>query len=272
MKNNQKGFAPVILLLAGFVLVFAAWFAWQNFSAKPEIKPGLEATSSAPLAPATTTNDNSAQESAIAPKQLAREFDSGAIFGDKWNNAASLEMRKCMGDSALECQATALKNLGASDAAVEFYRQSDWGMMANYTGYGDAAAGYYALLDVFSPLAANSDHQYAFLAGKNLWYLMNTDFKKVVGGDLLAKNFPSDKEVSFSNSEFVGLNKKGEVVFTFEVTGGCRACGTGYRAVIGYKTDVQKSAVYASLSGFCAESQITDNKYPSCSSSDILNY
>jgi len=200
---------------------------------------------------------------AIEPKKLLGQFSSSAMFGGKKYDFSNL--RQCSGDAAMDCQAAELKKLGAGNDAVDFYRQSGWGVMSNYIGYSS-----YALVDVFSPLAANSNHQYSFLSGKNLWYLMDTDFSKITGNDRLAKEFSSGKEISFSNGEFVGLNKKSEIVFTFDVTTGCRSCQIGYRAVIGYKMDLTGPRVAASLLGFCAESKMAGNKYPECSSDSLL--
>jgi hypothetical protein len=203
---------------------------------------------------------------AIKPISLSRRYNSGAISKIVWDNDNLAQVHGCYGEQASDCQAAVLKKLGAGEDAIEFWRQSDWGLMANYIGYGDYQSGYYAVLDVLNPLAANSNHQFALYdAGENIWYLMATDFSKIGDSGRLAKEFPADREISFSNGEWIGLNKNSELVFTFNITTGCRACGTGYRAVIGYKIDLQNSQVYADLLGFCAEDTVTDSKYSACS-------
>jgi len=217
-------------------------------------------------APPSGKNDSAErQETAIVPKKFSRVFSSEAIFDIAWDAGQRAEIQGCS-DGGADCQAAALKKLGAGEGAIEFWRQSDWGLMANYIGYGDYQSGYYAVLDVLNPLAANSNHQFALYdAGENIWYLMATDFSKIGDSGRLAKEFPAGREISFSNGEWIGLNKNSELVFTFDITTGCRACGTGYRAVIGYKIDLQNSQVYADLLGFCAEDAVADSKYSACS-------
>jgi len=202
---------------------------------------------------------------AIEPILLSRQYNSGAIFNIAWDAGQLGEIQGCS-DGTADCQIAALKKLGAGEDAIEFWRESDWGLMANYIGYGDYQNGYYAVLDVLNPLAANSNHQFALYdVGKNIWYLMATDFSKISNSGRLAEEFSPGREVSFSNGERIGLNKTGGLVFTFDITTGCRACGTGYRAVISYEIDLRNSQVYADLLGFCAEDATTDGKYPACS-------
>ncbi|MFZ3073988.1 MAG: hypothetical protein WA093_02565 [Minisyncoccales bacterium] len=201
---------------------------------------------------------------AIKPILLSRQYNSGAISKIVWDNDNLAQAHGCYGDQAFDCQITVLRKLGAGDNAVEFYRESDWGVMEDYIAYGNAQDGGYGLIEVFSPWAANSNRQFAFLAGNNLWYLMNTDFEKVIGNYRLKQEFAPDRQVSFSNGVFAGEGKN-KNIFTFDITTGCRACGTGYRAVIGYEIDLQNSQVYADLLGFCAENTATDSEYPKCS-------
>ena len=258
MKQN-------VILLAGLVVLAAASAGVVIWIYQTQIVP--EQSQSETEAPPPERNDLAAgrREAAIVPKKLSRVFSSGAIFNIAWDAGQLAEIQGCSGGVA-DCQIAALKKLGAGEDAIEFWRESDWGLMANYIGYGDYQNGYYAVLDVLNPLAANSNHQFALYdVGENIWYLMATDFSKISDNGRLAEEFPPGREVSFSNGERIGLDKTGGLVFTFDITTGCRACGTGYRAVISYEIDLRNSQVYADLLGFCAEEATTDGKYPACS-------
>jgi hypothetical protein len=283
-KHSQNGFSNLIVVLVLVIIIAAVGILL--YSAKTAFKPAEQPADQSKATYQTkktgtdsavgeTSINNSAvdqvvsSDSVISPQTLTAEFNSSAIVSGIKDFAS---LRQCLGDAALDCQAAALKKLGASASAVDFYRQSDWGFMANYVGYGNAQSGNYALLEIESPLAANSNRQFAFLVGKNLYYLMYTDFKKVATNNIFTEEFSSGKEISFSNGEFIGLNKKGEIVFTFDITSGCRACSTGYRAAISYSIDPAASQVAARLLTICNTPDSPDDHSPMCSSDAILNF
>lgn len=272
MENKQFGFTPVVVVFLCFTIIVAGWFFYNDYlkfqKEQAESGRNTKAETQKP-AEIQTANKQDSLMPAIEPKQLTRQFNAGAVFGAE-NSFAGL--RNCLGESALDCQTAELKKMGASDDAVEFWRQSDWGIMANYTGYGDNKSGYYALLDVLNPLAANSNNQPAFLSGKNLWYVMDTDSAKIGGISRLASEFKAGETIDFARSEFVGLNKRGEAVFVVNIIAGCRACGTGYEAAVGYKVDPSAPKITANLLGFCSEAGTINSKYPACSYETILNY
>jgi hypothetical protein len=269
MKNNQKGFAQFTIFIIGFTIVVGIWFVWSNYlneqNQEPSVAPVVVSKKTVP--PQNTKINSGADNiitTAIKPKILSRQFGSDAIFSAK---ADFSSLRNCSGAAAVDCQIAALQKISANNNALEFYRQSDWGIMSAYTDYNS-----YSLVDVFSPLAANSNHQYAFLSGKNLWYLMDTDFNKVSSKNIFTEEFPSGREISFSNGEFIGPNKKGEIVFNFDITTGCRSCGTGYRAAIGYSVDAKAGKVAARLLTICSQPDSPDDHSPMCSSDAILNF
>jgi hypothetical protein len=202
-------------------------------------------------------------DSAIKPIQLSRDFDSRAVFGlfnDYSNDAFATTVKELHGcGDALDCQAAVLKKAGASNDAIEFYRQSDGGVMYEYKSYG-----YFALVNVSYPFAANDNDKYMILSGKNLWVIERTEIAKVAGNENVAKEFPSPDDIWFQSDQgsFIGQNKSGQLVFAAGINAGCHICATGYAAIIGYKVNPEKDAVSADLKGFCTQAILIDGKFP----------